>query len=603
MKWLAPILLTSTLLSCPVVAGEKPWRDRLPEDEIIYFMLPDRFENGDTANDRGGLEGDRLRTGFDPAGKGFYNGGDLKGLTQRLDYIAGMGVTAIWLGPIFKNKPVQGGKGQESAGYHGYWVTDFTRVDPHLGTNDDMKAFVDAAHARGMKVYMDIITNHTADVIGYAECPTTACIYRDRAAFPYQRRGGVNGAPINDGFAGDNVQTTENFDRLTNPNYAYSVVVPPAEATVKVPAWLNDPIHYHNRGDTTFTNESSTMGDFVGLDDLMTESPRVVQGFIDIYGEWIDRYGIDGFRIDTAKHVNDEFWQVFAPAMIARAKAKGINNFHIFGEVATSEMDPALTAAATRAAALPSALDFSFAVAVFDAVARNAGTTSLERLHAYDVLYEGGAQSAIRLPTFLGNHDFGRFAWFARTSNAKAKPDEILARVKLAHAMLFFLRGVPVIYSGDEQGFVGDGNDQGARESLFASKVPSYLDNKLIGTTSTHAQANFNMQHPLYRLIGDLAKVRQQQPLLRRALSKVRKFDSKPGLFAVSRLDEVTGEEIVGVFNTSAQSVTGYVEVDARSVQFASLVGQCSEKAAAPGSLEVSLPAFGFSYCKASPQK
>src|SRR5688500_7398396 len=119
------------------------YRQRPSEDEIVYFVLPDRFENGDTANDGGGLQGDRLTTGFDPAHKGFYHGGDLKGLTRRLDYIQGLGATAIWLGPVYKNKPVQGGPGEETAGYHGYWITDFTAVDPHFGTDDDMRTLVD----------------------------------------------------------------------------------------------------------------------------------------------------------------------------------------------------------------------------------------------------------------------------------------------------------------------------------------------------------------------------------------------------------------------------------------------------------------------------
>src|SRR5688572_6213542 len=154
----------------PAAAADS-YLDRAPEDEIVYFVLPDRFENGDAANDRGGLSGDRLRTGFDPAHKGFYHGGDLKGLTRRLDYIAGLGATAIWLGPIYRNKPVQGPPGRESAGYHGYWITDFTDVDPHFGTREDLRRLVDAAHARGMKVYLDIITNHSADVIKYRECP------------------------------------------------------------------------------------------------------------------------------------------------------------------------------------------------------------------------------------------------------------------------------------------------------------------------------------------------------------------------------------------------------------------------------------------------
>ena len=126
------------------------FRARPPQDEIIYFLLPDRFENGDPANDRGGLSGDRLHTGFDPAAKGYYHGGDLKGVISRLDYLQSLGATAIWLGPVYKNKPVQGEPGAESAGYHGYWITDFSSVDPHFGTAADMLALVTAAHARGM---------------------------------------------------------------------------------------------------------------------------------------------------------------------------------------------------------------------------------------------------------------------------------------------------------------------------------------------------------------------------------------------------------------------------------------------------------------------
>jgi hypothetical protein len=99
----AALLTVSTAASAAT-----DYRARLPQDEVIYFVLPDRFENGDTANDRGGLTGDRLKTGFDPTSKGFYNGGDLKGLKNRLDYIQGLGATAVWLAPVFKNKPVQG---------------------------------------------------------------------------------------------------------------------------------------------------------------------------------------------------------------------------------------------------------------------------------------------------------------------------------------------------------------------------------------------------------------------------------------------------------------------------------------------------------------
>ena len=90
-------------------------------------------------------------------------------------------------------------------------------------------------------------------------------------------------------------------------SFPYTPVVDPAEANVKVPAWLNDVTLYHNRGDSTYQGESTTYGDFSGLDDLMTENPAVVNGFADVYESWID-LGIDGFRIDTAKHVDFPFW-------------------------------------------------------------------------------------------------------------------------------------------------------------------------------------------------------------------------------------------------------------------------------------------------------
>jgi glycosidase len=601
MKRTLPFILA--MFATPAIAQTPPaptdYRTRLAQDEVMYFLLPDRFENGDTANDRGGLAGDRMKTGFDPASKGFYLGGDLKGLIKRLGYIEGMGVTAIWLGPIFKNKPVQGAPGEESAGYHGYWITDFTTVDPHLGSDADMKAFVDAAHARGIKVYMDIIVNHTADVIAYRECPNSKCVYRSRADYPYQRRGGPGGAAINPGFTGDQDVTAENFAKLTDMNFAYTPYVPKAEATVKVPAWLNDPKYYHSRGNTTFSNESSTMGDFVGLDDLMTENPRVVSGMIDIFGGWIDKYGVDGFRVDTARHVNPEFWQAFVPAMIARAKAKGIPNFHIFGEIGGVGLEPGKLAVHTRVDGFPATIDFAFRQAMIDTVAGSAGTEHLEELFAQDPLYEGGEAAGLIQPTFISNHDNGRFAHYVRQGFPKADDAEVLARVTLGHAMMLTLRGVPVIYSGDEQGFAGDGYDQDAREPLFASRVASYLDNRLVGTTATHAQANFGTAHPLYRAIAALSALRRAEPALTRGRQVLRARSPKPGLFAVSRFDPASGREILLAFNTGTTAIDVNVEVESHSLEFRTLAGSCPAKASAPGSVRLSLPPLSYAVCAA----
>ena len=555
--------LFAMTLAAPATAGT--YLDRLPEDEVIYFVLPDRLENGDVTNDRGGLKGDKFKTGFDPAHKGFYHGGDLKGLTNRLDYIQGMGATAIWFAPVFKNKPVQGGPGQESSGYHGYWVTDFTTVDPHFGTDAEFKAFVDAAHKRGMKVYMDIITNHSADVIQYAECPESACAYRSRADYP---------------------------DR------AYTPIVPAAEKNVKVPAWMNDVQYYHNRGNTTFKGENSTMGDFVGLDDFATEDPFVVQGFIDVYKGWIDRFGIDGYRIDTARHVNPEFWQVFAPAIMAHAKAKGISNFHIFGEVASDGMDVQAQTLHTRVAKFPSVLDFVFRRAAIETVAGRAGTELLATMFEGDDLYEGGKATAKQLPTFLGNHDFGRFAREMRLAHPDAKDAEILQRVLLGHAMLMTLRGVPTIYSGDEQGFAGDGNDQDAREDMFPSKVAVYNDNILVGTRATTADSNFDTNHPIYKAVADLAKLRSEQVALRRGDQIVRNYGEKPGLFAASRIDKASGEEVLLVFNTSNEALSANVEIGKAATKLTALRGNCPSAPRLPGSVAIALPALDYMVCK-----
>lgn len=587
--------LIALTLATPVAA--QSYRDRLPEDEVIYFVLPDRFENGDVKNDKGGLKGDKMKTGFDPKHKGFFHGGDLTGLTNRLDYIQGLGTTAIWFAPIFKNKPVQGGPGQESAGYHGYWVNDFTQVDPHFGTNAEFKAFVDAAHKRGMKVYMDIIANHSSDVIQYKECPTSACVYRNRADYPYSRRAS-DGAAINSGFAGDSVQTPENFAKLTDMNFAYTPFVPKAEEKVKVPAWLNDIRWYHNRGDSTFSGESSTMGDFVGLDGLMTENPRVIEGFIDIYGSWIERFGIDGFRVDTARHVNPEFWQAFVPAMLDRAKAKGIPNFHIFGEIGGVGLEPGKLAVHTRVDKFPATIDFAFRQAAIETVGGKAGTDKLWELFFQDPLYEGGADKARIQPTFISNHDNGRFGYYVRQNFPDISDDELLARVRLGHAMLLTLRGVPTIYSGDEQGFVGDGWDQDSREDMFPSKVAVYNDNRLLGTKATTADSNFDTAHPLYKFIAELSALRKAHPALRRGKQIVRNYSDKPGLFAVSRIDGESAEELLAVFNTSTSALKTNVEVGTNVTALEPLSGPCPSAPRAPGSVAISLDPLSFMVCK-----
>jgi neopullulanase len=592
---LAAPAISAPAIAAPAIAVPEPFRARLPQDEVVYFLLPDRFENADPANDRGGIAGSRDAHGFDPADKAFYNGGDLKGVLARLDYIQQMGVTAIWLAPVFKNNPVQYTGTTLSSGYHGYWVTDFTDVDPHFGSRADLRALVQAAHARGMKVYLDIITNHTADIIRYRECPANDCVYRSRAEYPYSRARGFAGAPINQGFDGSKA----GFANLTRPDYAWSPYVPAGQAAAKKPAWLNDPIYYHNRGETTFRGENSLDGDFAGLDDVFTEHPRVVAGFIEIYGQWIDDFGIDGYRIDTARHVNPEFWQAFVPAMKARAARRGIPNFHIFGEVLDG--DPAVLARHTRVDGFPAVLDFGLQFALADVLGdvpgKPVGTERLARLFAADANYQGGAAAALALPTFTGNHDIGRFAWILRAANPALTDADLQQRVALGNAMMFLLRGQPVIYSGDEQGFIGTGGDQAARAPLFASAVPLYRDEAHLGSGKTCATASFDAAHPLYRQLALLAQIRAAEPALRRGLQTVRASGQTPGLFVVTRHVPGTKGETLVAFNTSTAAITMPVEVATASLAWRSVHGQCAPAAAAPGSVVVTLAPLDWLVC------
>ena len=540
---------------------------RAIEDEIIYFVMPDRFANGDPSNDRGdnrgdnrgGIDGRRLQHGFDPTHKGFYHGGDLKGLTAKLDYIQGLGATAIWLTPVFVNKPVQGPAGDESAGYHGYWILDFSDIDPHLGTREDYRALVEAAHARGMKVIMDIVVNHTADVNQYRECADynpqadiwwSECEYRSITDYPWITRGGPDGKAINAGFSGDAAEhrTTKNFALLKSPDWTYEVFIPERERHARTPTWLNDPLVYHNRGNSHWQGESSLYGDFSGLDDVFTEDPRVVTGMLDIYTGWIRDFRIDGFRVDTAKHVNDGFWREFNPIILKTARERGIADFYLFGEA--YETSPEALAKHTRDAAWPAVLDFAFAHTAKDVITGKAAPAALAEVFARDALYQSDPRGANILPTFIGNHDDGRIGHFLLEAlGTDTGDDELLARSILGHALLMFSRGVPVIYYGDEQGFTGDGRDQDAREDMFESRVGVYNDNRLIGTDATTAEDNFDSHHPIYQAIARMSHVRATEHALRRGTQSVLRADPEPGILVFTRSLDQT--RLLVVFNTA----------------------------------------------------
>jgi alpha-amylase len=573
LRRVLPVLLGAALLAVPATAsadsGDRGARHSLRAPltgDNFYFVMADRFENGRTDNDLGGLPADRLVSGYDPTAKGFYHGGDLAGIRERLGYIRGLGTTAIWLTPSFKNKAVQLEDGP-SAGYHGYWITDFTQIDPHLGTNAELAALIQEAHGMGMRVFFDIITNHTADVIDYEEGHRPGYVSKDRE--PYRT---ASGTPFDDrDYAG-----TNRFPPLSRTESFPFTPFNPPDAPVKVPAWLNDVTLYHNRGNTTFVGENSYYGDFFGLDDLFTEHPRVVAGMIDIYKAWIRDFGIDGFRIDTMKHVNDEFWQRFAPQVLSYARQQGKREFFMFGEV--FDTTKAFTSHFTTHDRVQAVLDFPFQQAAQNFAANSRPTDELRDFFVGDDWYTDADSNAYQLPTFLGNHDMGRIGRFVKVANGDAADAEVLARDRLAHALMYLSRGNPVIYYGDEQGFTGDGGDQDARQDMFPSQVASYNDDDLIGTDATTASSNFDQSHPLYQTIGGLAELTQRHRALRDGAQQHRWSSSGGGVYAFSRLDRREQHEYVVAVNNAEQAQTAAVPTYMAGTDFQLVYGSGPER-------------------------
>ncbi|KUN86675.1 sulfonate ABC transporter ATP-binding protein [Streptomyces bungoensis] len=510
--------------------------------EQFYFVMPDRFANGDKANDKGGLTGSRLSTGYDPTDKGFYQGGDLKGLTKRLDYIKKLGTTSIWMAPIFKNRPVQGTGANASAGYHGYWITDFTQVDPHFGTNKDLKTLISQAHAKGMKVFFDVITNHTADVVDYQE---KSYGYLSKGAFPYLTK---DGRPFDDADYADGGRTFPSVDAGSFP------YTPKVTSDSKVPAWLNDPTMYHNRGDSTYAGESTTYGDFSGLDDLWTERPEVVHGMEKIYERWVKDFAIDGFRIDTVKHVDLPFWTQWATALDNYAAAHGRKHFFMFGEVYSA--DTSITSPYVTQGRLDATLDFPFQDAARAYASQGGSAQRLAGVFGDDYKYTTDKANAYEQVTFLGNHDMGRIGYFLKQDNPKATDAEILKKDELANKLMFLSRGNPVVYYGDEQGFTGSGGDKDARQTMFASKVADYLDDDEIGTDRTHAGDSYDTSAPLYREIAALSKLRKANPALTDGVQTERYAADGAGVYAFTRTDAKSGQEYVVALNNADEAKT-----------------------------------------------
>ena len=489
------------------------------DKEVIYFVMPDRYRNGDTSNDN--------QPGFNPTHTAFFHGGDLRGLTGNckdddgLARLKNLGFTAIWMTPlVVQQPPTEGG-----AGYHGYWGVDFLNVEPRLGSNDDLVKLSECAKKLGLKLILDVVTNHTGDIIWY------------NGREPY---------------------------------------IPEKFKGIKNPAWLNEISNYHNAGDMNncWSGGSCTRdGDFFGLDDLATEKEVVYRGFADIYGEWIDRYGFEGFRVDTARHVDTKFFKNWSPLINKAAEQKGISDFTIFGEV--WEPDPIALMNFIRVNKMQTALDFPFQRVAVDYAASSSSASVLENLFAYDDYYTSSNSSASSLVTFLGNHDMGRVAFLINAKRVNPQ-SQLLARVKLAHVLLYLSRGIPTVYYGDEVGMTGseNGNDQRARQDMFPTQVEMWKNEPRVGSKPIKDGDSFSEKsHPISDLLKNLGQLRKEHPALANGQMQIRY--AKGPLFIFSKRAVGENTEYLIALNNSSKKVSATVPT-ATSGNWEKLLGSAS---------------------------
>lgn len=366
--------------------------------DVLYMLMPDRFANGNPKNDViKGME-DQLCNRNEPS---LRHGGDLEGLRQHLDYFTDLGVTALWLTPVLENdRPADGGK---HSTYHGYATTDYYRVDPRFGTNEEYKALVDECHKKGLKVVMDMIFNHCGDYHPWAK----------------HTRIDENGKTIKD---------YPSKDWFNSPNYG-------VQTSYKLTPVL-DP--YASKVDMKETVD----GWFVpSMPDLNQRNPHVIKYLIQNSIWWIETVGIDGIRMDTYPYADRQ-----AMADWMKVLNKEYPNFNTVGETWVTE--PAYTAAWQKDSKLSdinsnlkTVMDFAF----FDRLsqAKNEETDDWwkgwNRIYnslCYDYLYTDPSS----VMAFIENHDTDRYLGNGKDSTA----------LKQAYALLLTMKRIPQLYYGTE---------------------------------------------------------------------------------------------------------------------------------------------------------
>lgn len=467
------------------------WRD-----QVIYFIMPDRFFDGDPANS------DQKAGEFDPQTNAKYSGGDLAGVLAKLDYIKGLGATGVWITPPVANQwwdpMVQYG------GYHGYWGQNFVEVDKHMGSLEDYQRLSATLHKNGMVLIQDIVPNHTGNFFRF-----TGAADPDNPAKNFQ----LNPASVP-------------VDKPTQKPFDRNDFTKKADREAEIYHWT--PNIVNNLSKTEVQNNQLS-----DLDDLNTENPVVINALKDSYNFWIKNAGVDGFRIDTVKYVPHDFWNEFhwsedkkSPGIFPFAQSLGKKNFFTFGEdwetnapyVDKADKTMAGFLGTKASPEMSSVLNFSLNSDLRDVFSQGRPTDALTYRFASQAKH---FRDPGLLVNFIDNHDMDRYA---TSADPKSLQQSLL--------FLFTIPGIPVVYYGTEQGFTE------TRASMFAAGYGS------------GGRDHFDTQSEGYLFLKALTALRAQEKVFSRGKIQVLKDSGAAGVFAYSMT--WNGRTAVVAFNTAA---------------------------------------------------
>ncbi len=537
------------------------------EDHVLYFLLPDRFSDGQERHSRD-IAGKTKTTGRTPLfnrAKDFENaiqtaadaqswrdaggvfvGGTLKGVTSKLGYLRRLGVTAIWVGPIFKQVAFQ-------QTYHGYGVQNFLEIEPRFGTPNDLQTLVRTAHANGIYVILDIILNHCGDVFSYSNGQPGWT----GSEYPVQGFNDAHGRPT---------LPFQPLDLQTFPSAFPDGAVWPVEFQDRsiftrkgaITEWDRDP--EYREGDF-FDLKDIDLG--LGDPDNFAATPGL-DALCAVYKFWIAFADLDGYRVDTVKHMGDGPTRYFASTIHEFAQSLGKENFLLLGEVTGGRVKAFNTVETTGLDAALGIDDVQDKLEYLIKGYRNPRDYFDLFRNSLQVQKDSHVWFRNKVVTMIDDHDQ------IRKGNQKARfcaSDEGDKLILSAMALNLCTLGIPCIYYGSEQAFDGaGGSDRFIREAMFGGAF---------GAFRSRGRHCFDEKSPLYAALARIVTIRQQKLALRRGRQYLRQISGDGVSFGFpfvvgGRMRSIVAwsrlfldEEILLAVNTDAgQSASAWITID-----------------------------------------